>query len=249
MKKLKIVGLIPARSGSQRIKNKNIQKLGEHPLIAYTIASAFCSKLFDEIVCVTDSIKYGNIAKKYGANFINKRPKNISSESSPDIDWVKWILKQYDNSGNFDIFIILRPTSPFRTTKMIKEAYFKFLKENCDSLRAVEVSKFHPGKMWYKNKHLIKPVLNFYFKGVPWHSNQTKVLPRVYIQNASLEISWVKNIKKTNSISGKKIIPFLTKGMDGHDINTKEDLDQAKINLKKFLSSNKNIKNFLEKIK
>ena len=71
----KAVALIPARSGSKRIKDKNILKINGHPLLAYTIRVALNCKIFDRIVCVTDSKKYAKIAEKYGAEVPVLRPR------------------------------------------------------------------------------------------------------------------------------------------------------------------------------
>ena len=106
----KFVCLIPARGNSKRIKNKNIKNLKGHPLIAYTIDAALESKLFHEIVCVTDKSEYKQIAEYYGAKVPRLRPKHTATSKSPDIEWVKWILEILDDE--FDAFCILRPTSP-----------------------------------------------------------------------------------------------------------------------------------------
>ena len=87
-----MIAFIPARSGSKRIKNKNIIKIGGHPLIAYTVRYAKKVKSFDKVFCITDSKKYLNLAKKYGADDFILRPKNISGEKSSDIDWIKWAI-------------------------------------------------------------------------------------------------------------------------------------------------------------
>ena len=76
--KLKLIALIPARSGSQRIKNKNIYNLNNKPLIAYSIKSALKSKIFDRIIVSTDSLKYAKIAKRYGADVL-LRPKSFQN--------------------------------------------------------------------------------------------------------------------------------------------------------------------------
>ena len=119
----KSIALIPARSGSKRIKDKNIKLLNGHPLIAYTIRAAIDSKIFDKVVCVTDSKKYKKIAEKYGAVVPCLRPKKISNEKSPDIEWVSWIMKKMDKNY-FKFFSILRPTSPLRDERVIKKAKF-----------------------------------------------------------------------------------------------------------------------------
>lgn len=231
------VALIPARSGSKRILNKNIKKLNNKPLISYTIKAAIKSKLFDQIILVTDSKKYASIGKKCGAKVPFIRSKNISGSKSPDIQWVKWILKKINFTNcKTDIFFILRPTSPFRTDKTIKKAWNIFFnnRKKIDSLRAVQLCKEHPGKMWMIKKNYIIPIIKSKIKGTPWHSNQYSALPKIYIQNASLEISWVKNPLKNNLIAGNKIIPFYTNNYEGFDINVIEDWEKAEKLAKKL---------------
>ena len=231
------VALIPARSGSKRILNKNIKKLNNKPLISYTIKAAIKSKLFDQIILVTDSKKYASIGKKCGAKVPFIRSKNISSSKSPDIQWVKWILKKINFTNcKTDIFFILRPTSPFRTDKTIKKAWNIFFnnRKKIDSLRAVQLCKEHPGKMWMVKKNYIIPIIKSKIKGTPWHSNQYSALPKIYMQNASLEISWVKNPLKNNLIAGNKIIPFYTNNYEGFDINVIEDWEKAEKLAKKL---------------
>lgn len=226
-----IIALIPARAGSKRLKDKNIKKLNGHPLIAYTINVAKRSKIFKKIFCITDSEKYQKIANFYGSDKIDLRPKKLSLDGSPDIEWLKWAINklQYNNIS-FKYFAILRPTNPFRTTTMIKNAYKIILKnKKADSIRAVELTKIHPGKIWIKKKNYIFPLIKKNIKGVPWHSMQYAGLPKFYSQNASLEISSLRSFKKYKSISGKKIIPYITKNFEGFDINTSLDFEMAKI--------------------
>ena len=124
-----IVALIPARAGSKRIKDKNIKILMGHPLVAYTISAAVQSGVFDDVIVSTDSSQYADIAKHYGAH-INMRPSKYAGDRAPDIDWVNYTLNVLAEKGqNFELFSILRPTSPFRMPESIKKALNKFLKE------------------------------------------------------------------------------------------------------------------------
>ena len=231
----KILALIPARQGSERIKNKNIAKIYNHPLIAYTINVAKESGLFDKIVVSTDSAKYAKISKKYGAEVPFLRPSTISTSFSPDYQWVNYTIKKLERMGFFYThFFILRPTSPFRKVSTILSAWKKFKKnKTADSLRAVELCKQHPGKMWLKSKGLIKPFFPGKKNNQPNHNLQFKSLPKILIQNASLEISKVKVLSLYKSITGKKIIPFYTKGIEGFDINYQYDLKYAHFLVKK----------------
>ena len=221
----RIVALIPARSGSRRIKQKNIRRLNHHPVSAYTISSAFSSGIFTDIVVSTDSQQYADIAEYYGAEVPFLRPAEMATATSPDIEWIAFTLKKLHDSGrNYDCFAILRPTSPLRRATTIIRAWSQFLaEEKVDSLRAVEPCKQHPGKMWIVNNDRMVPLLDQPLEGPPFHSQQYATLPSIYIQNASLEISWSRTVLEQNSISGDVIMPFLTTDNEGEDLNDEQD--------------------------
>ena len=221
----KLIALIPARSGSERIKDKNIINFFGHPLIAYAISAAIKSKIFDKVLVSTDSLKYKKIAKKYGAEIPFLRPKKISKSFSSDYEWVNYTLEKLEkNNEKFSHFFILRPTNPLRNHNTICKAWSMFKKNRADSLRAVEYVKQHPGKMWLKKGKFIKPLLNITIKKQPSFNNQMKVLPKILVQNASLEISKTGVLKKYKTITGKKILPFFSPSIEGFDINYPEDL-------------------------
>ena len=222
---MRVVALIPARSGSKRIPGKNIKILDNHPLLAYTIAAAKASRVFTDIICVTDSVHYAAIASHYGAVVPALRPISTASDISPDIDWVAWALDLLTrNSQRYDAFSILRPTSPFRSANTISQAWNSFsTKGNVDSLRAVSLCSEHPGKMWALDDGLMTPLLSNKIGDIPWHSNQYAALPKIYVQNASLEIAWVSVIETFGTISGERVMPLISTGMEGFDINSPED--------------------------
>ena len=107
---IKRLAIIPARGGSVRIKNKNIAKISNHPLIAYTISAAKKTNLFSNIVVSTNSIMYSKIAKKYGAEIPFLRPNNISTSHSTDYEWVSYTIKKLEKIGLFFSHLLL--TSP-----------------------------------------------------------------------------------------------------------------------------------------
>ena len=219
------IAFIPARSGSKRIPNKNIKFLNGHPLIAYSITAAIQSNIFESVVCVTDDKLYESIANYYGAEVPILRPKKISTETSPDIEWLTWVLTYLQSTGrNYDVFSILRPTSPFRLSLTIQRAWQSFIEEShVESLRAVEKCKQHPGKMWVIQSNRLLPVLPYSINSTPWHSCQYAALPVIYSQNASLELAFTKTVFNDQTISGNVIKPFFTEGLEGFDINNPED--------------------------
>ncbi|MHB1187468.1 acylneuraminate cytidylyltransferase family protein [Thiobacillus sp.] len=223
--KPRAVAFIPARSGSKRLPNKNIRPLGGHPMLAYSVRAAIDSGVFDSVICATDSELYADVARHYGAEVPFLRAAEISDDKSPDIEWVVWMLNKLRESGReFEIFSILRPTSPFRLPDTIRRAWSLFTDDpRADSLRAIEKCKQHPGKMWVIRGKRMLPLLPFNNGSTPWHSSQYAALPEMYAQDASLEIAWSRVPLEQNSIAGEAIIPFVSQGYEGFDINELED--------------------------
>lgn len=221
----KIIALIPARAGSVRIRDKNIYRLGGHPLIAHTIQAAHDADIFARIIVATDSEDYAAIARHYGAETPALRPPEISHETAPDIQWVEWIVAHEKLETQCNAVSILRPTAPLRRAETIQKAWKAFHpRDDIDSLRAVSPVAEHPGKMWVVEGDTMRPLLPHDIDGVPWHSSQKSALPEIHVQNASLEIAWMRTIMETRSIAGQTLMPFVSEGHDGFDINTPDDL-------------------------
>jgi CMP-N,N'-diacetyllegionaminic acid synthase len=220
-----IVALIPARSGSKRVPDKNIRSLAGHPLIAYSIAAALQSKVFGRVIVSTDSERYARIARYYGAEVPFLRPSTIAGDTSPDIEWVEYTLKQLSKSGEgYDCFSLLRPTSPFRLPETIQRAWQEFAAQSgVDSLRAVEKCQQHPGKMWIVRGNRMLPLLPMGPAEQPWHSSQYPSLPEVFVQNASLEIARSSIVFEEKTIAGNVVMPFFTKDYEGFDVNSDYD--------------------------
>lgn len=223
------VALIPARSGSKRVPDKNIRDLAGHPLIAYTIAAARQSGVFADVIVSTDSAAYAEIARHYGAQTPFLRPAEIAGDRSPDIEWVEHALDWLAARGrDYDCFSLLRPTSPLRKPETIARAWNAFRAESgVDSLRAVEKCEQHPGKMWIVRGGRMTPLLPLGPPEQPWHSSQYPALPEVYVQNASLEIAWTRVVRDDRSIAGNVVMPFFTEGHEGFDVNRPYDWELA----------------------
>lgn len=255
---MSIVALIPARSGSKRIAGKNIRRLGDHPLLAYTIAAARDSGVFDDVVVSSDDHRILTLAMlDYGASII-QRPAALAQDDSADIGWVRHAL---DALTSYPCFAILRPTSPFRTADTIRRAYRRFsdVGGDCHSLRAVERARQHPNKMWTVSEGSTSPTLwlrpftdslvGEWVEGQDWPwSRPSQSLPHVYAQNASLEIAWSSNVYQHASISGTRIVPFFTEGREGLDLNTEDDFLFAQMLVERGLVTlpEVNVRNLLE---
>jgi CMP-N,N'-diacetyllegionaminic acid synthase len=223
------VAFVPARVGSKRVPGKNLRVLGGHPMIAYTIGPALESRVFDTVIVSTDSEEIAAVARHYGAEVPFLRPAALAGDTSPDIEWLEYTLGELSARGrNWDCFSLLRPTSPFRTAATIQRAWAAFTSQHgVDSLRAVELCTQHPGKMWIVRGQRMYPLLPFngppkggpHDDGQPWHSTPYQALPKVFVQNASLEIAWTRVVRERRTIAGDVLVPFLTEGYEGFDIN------------------------------
>ena len=219
------VALIPARQGSKRVPGKNVRLLGAHPVMAYTIAAALESGVFESVIVSTDSEDSASIARHYGAEVPFLRPQQFSGDTSPDIEWLEYTLGELKQRGRqWDCFSLLRPTSPFRTAATVRRAVAEFMAQHgVDSLRAVEKCAQHPGKMWVVDGDRMSPLLPPGPEGQPWHSRPYQALPHVYVQNASLEVAWTRVVFEEGTIAGNVLMPFLTDGYEGFDINDPRD--------------------------
>lgn len=130
-------------------------------------------------------------------------------------------MKAYVRRSEFTDSI---PTSPFRKATTIQRAWRQFVGDGkADSLRAVEKCGQHPGKMWKIEGSRMKPLLKQPEGEQPWHSRQYQSLPEIYVQNASLEIAWTSVVFEKGTIAGDIVMPFLTEGDEGFDVNMPYD--------------------------
>ena len=193
--------------------------------MAYTIAAAVDSGVFESVIVSTDSEEVAAIARHYGADVPFLRPAVFATDTSPDIEWLDYTLSELRRQGRtWDCFSLLRPTSPFRSAETIRRAWARFVRQDgVDSLRAVEKCAQHPGKMWVIRGDRMFPLLPFDNGDQPWHSTPYQALPHVYVQNASLEIAWTRVVFDGRTIAGQVMVPFVTEGYEGFDINDPND--------------------------
>ena len=96
-----------------------------------------------------------------------------------------------------------------------------------DSIRAVELVKQHPGKMWVVDGQTMRPLLDQSQLDVAWHAGQYQALPKVYVQNSALEIAWSRVVFATGTREGRTVAPFLTRGYEGFNVDDEEDWARA----------------------
>lgn len=236
---MNILALIPARKGSTSIKNKNLVKIDNKPLIYFPIKVAKKSKLINRIIVSTDSDKIKKVSLKYGAEVPFLRPKKISGYLSKDIEFIKHAIKILKKDKyQPDLIIILRPTTPFREAKIIDSAIKEMVKEKYDSLRSVSIAKETPYKMWLKKNNLIKPL--FGFKKIKYSNYPRQKLNKVYWQNGYIDITKPETVKKYKNELGKKIAFFEIKS-NIFEIDYKHQLKFARKHFNSFKIVERNL--------
>lgn len=223
-KKKKILCVIPARSGSKGLKNKNTAKLGNHPLIAWPINSALKSKYIDKVVVSTDSLKIFKIAKKYGADVPFLRPKKLATDNASTVDVIKHVIKFLEKKNEFfDYVLCLESTSPLSSSKDIENA-IGILHNNsykADSIVGVgRCTSQHPEYLFLKKKNnLLKRYLskrNIY--------KRRQDLSNIYFIDGSLYLTKVKSLFLNNSFISKRTIPLVMPKYKSFEIDDHIDL-------------------------
>lgn len=134
-----ILAVIPARSGSKSVKDKGIKPLGGRPLMAWSIKAGLACKQIDQVVVSTDSDKYAQLAKFYGAEVIN-RPAELAQDETPMIK----VLQHALSTKPADLIVLLDPTSPFRLVKDIEACLGKINEPATDSVVTVTEAEHNP---------------------------------------------------------------------------------------------------------
>ncbi len=223
------VALIPAREGSTRVPGKNVRALAGHPLIAYTIAAARESGVFDAVVVSTDGEQIAEIARHYGAEVPGLRPAELARRdlAGHRVDRARaWRCWPAASTRSRSCGRRARSAARPRSSGALASSFVE-LGERIDSIRAVEPCRQHPGKMWVVDgEDLMTPLLP-QPEELPFHSRQYAALPPVYVQNSSLEIAWTRVVTEDRTIAGRRVAPFFTEGLEGFSIDYPDDFERA----------------------
>ena len=201
-----IIAIIPARSGSKSIKDKNIKLLSGHPLIAYSIIAAKLSKKIERVIVSTDSEEYGDIAKKYGAEVPFIRPDTYSKDNSTDRDFFIHAIDWFKENENTipEYWVHLRPTTPLRVPEKIDEAIDVILNDDtATSLRSGHKAPESPLKWFVKEDKYFKGLIENEEYNLPKESFEDIYIPDGYVD--IVKTSYLLNNEKTH---GENIISF-----------------------------------------
>ena len=203
------VALIPARSGSERVQGQ------ERPPARGTSAA----RLRDRDRAAVGHLRPRRLLdrqrqdRRGRAALRRRRPVPASARSSrrrprPTSSGSRYTLDQLGE--HYDLFAIVRATNPFRGPDVLQRGLQQLLATpEADSIRAVELVKQHPGKMWVVDGKVMRPLLDQSHLDVAWHAGQYQALPEIYVQNSALEIAWTRVVSQTGTREGRVVAPVL----------------------------------------
>lgn len=235
---MQILAIIPARSGSKSVRNKNIRLLNGKPLLAYSVEHALASRYIDRVIVDTDSEDYAGIAREYGAEVPYIRPAKLAEDTSLDYEVFYHALTCLRDREGYvpEMIVQLRPTYPIRDVKDIDNMIEMLERnDNADSVRCVVPAKEIAYKMWrVQDDGRMTPLLT----DIPEAYNMPRqVLPAIYYQNACIDVIRSSTILEKHSMSGEYILGYI---MDHFfDIDTEEELIKCEKYLKLLNSKKK----------
>lgn len=207
----KFVAIIPARSGSKSIEDKNLTLLGGYPLISYSIALAKMTPGVDRVIVSTDSLEYAKIAEKYGAEVPFLRPKEISKDTSTDFDFMHHAVSWFDDNSIDvpDFWIHLRPTTPLRDVHEVEKAMALIAnKQDATSLRSGHLSPESPFKWLRKNSDGFLTNLMGDDSNLDKYNGPRQDFPDVLIPNGYVDILRSSFIRDKKLLHGDKVLAY-----------------------------------------
>ena len=222
---MKNLAIIPARSGSKGLKDKNIKLLNGKPLIAYTIEAAIKSGEFDEVMVSTDSEKYAEIAREYGASVPFLRSEETATDTAGSWDVVDEVLSRYEEMGKFfDTFCLLQPTSPLRDGDDIAGAYELF-REKAE-FAVVSVCEAEHSPLWCGHLPEDREFVGFIDESA---MKQRQAGGKFYRLNGALYIVSREKFRESRYLYQKGSFAYVMSQSKSVDIDTELDFRMAEI--------------------
>lgn len=213
----RILALIPARGGSKGLPGKNIRDLHGKPLIAWSIEAAKQSNYIDRIIVSTDSMDIATIATKYGAEVPFMRPAELATDNSSGMDVCLHALQWFsDKNDNYDLLLILQPTSPLRTISDIDAAIETIGEKQAKAVVSVCETDHHP---WWSNELPQDGNMEGFLRPEVLNKNRQE-LPTYYRLNGAIYLIDTKVLKKTRSFYGPETFAYVMPTERSIDIDT-----------------------------
>jgi CMP-N,N'-diacetyllegionaminic acid synthase len=226
---MKTIAIIPARSGSKGLKDKNITELNGKPLMVYSIEAAQNSGLFDTIHVSTDSEKYAEIARQYGVDVPFLRDGEFASDNATTWDAVKNVLDKYEKLGKkFDVVTVLQPTSPLRDFKDIIGAWEFFNEKNANMVSSVCETDCSP--LWVNTLPEDLSMEDFEDEEIAYLPRQS--LPTYYRENGAIYIVNTEHLRNSENIYNNRSYAYIMDKRHSVDIDEEMDFWIASVILK-----------------
>ena len=241
--KKKILAIITARKGSKGVKNKNLKKINNKPLIYYTFDFIKKNNIFDNILLTTNSDELINYSKKF--SFIEcpfKRPEYLSNDKSSQEDAMLHALNWFEKKYYSPHYIcILEPTTPFRSRRTFNKA-FKILKnENIDGVFSVTKSRHDPTLIKQLRKDNLMKNWDLFVKNRQEYQDYFSLTSSAVI----IKTSYFKKYKTCISQKSKAIV---VDNFEGIMIDDKLDFFLVKNLIEKKFSSLDKLNNYIDNI-
>lgn len=209
---MKVMAIIPARSGSKGVPGKNIRLLGGYPLIAYSIVLARLVSKIDRVLVSTDSEEIAGVAREFGAETPFLRPGDLARDDSTDLEFVNQAIDWMEKYEGLipDYLIHLRPTTPLRTPQIVSNAIEMIIAlPEATSLRSGHSAPESPYKWFQRNEA-------GYFQGLFKNDDNDIIngprqqFPEIYIPDGYVDILKPDYIMKDRKLHGRKMIGFIS---------------------------------------
>ncbi len=228
---MKILHIIPARSGSKGLPGKNILPIAGKPMIAWSIEAAMKAKLKGDIIVSTDDFLIADVAKKFGAQVPFIRPSQFASDTSSTMDVVFHAIDFLREQNKFyDLVSILQPTSPLRTSSDVDQAIITMLKKNAKAVVGLTPCDHHP---FWSNEIPDSGSLKGFLRSEVMNKNRQQ-LPPYFRINGAIYIGEFEYIKKTQSFIGQETTSYIMPEEKSVDIDTEKDLVVAEYYFRKL---------------
>lgn len=166
----RIIALTPARGGSKSVHQKNIQMIGDKPLISWPISCALKTPEIDRVIVSTDDLSIAKIAAASGAE-VYERPEELSSDTAVVADTVRHLWNQLIAEGEAaEIMVLLEATSPFRSPGLIRRCLERLINESLDSIATFHDADLNPERAWRIDEGVPKPFIS---GAIPWKPRQS----------------------------------------------------------------------------
>lgn len=223
---MRVLGLVPARSGSKGVERKNIKLLGGKPLLQYTAEAALAAKTLNRIVLSTDAAEIADVGRRCGLEVPFLRPRELARDETPMLPVVQHALNWLTDHGeNFDAVCLLQPTNPFRRPEDIDGCVDLLATSQADSVVTIRPvpDEYNPYWVYFIGDEGSLKL----FSGATEPFSRRQVLPSAYYRDGSVYVTRTRVLLTGNSLYGDRMLGYPMAGDRAVNIDNVEDWIEA----------------------